>query len=367
MVNKKIIAFITLLIFLITGCGQGKKSAVNPPTELELYNQKKVDEKEIYLAAGCFWGTEAFMKKIPGITRVTVGYANGKTETTDYRMIHDTDHAETAHIIYDPEKTDLQTVLAYYFKIIDPTSINRQGRDEGRQYRTGIYYTDPDDLTVIQSMVQHEQKKYRAKIVVEAEPLRNYILAEESHQNYFDKNPSSLCHVNLDMANQALSADDFPDLNEKKLIKERVYKRLSKDELKKRLTPNAYAITQENKTEQPFENEYWDNYQKGIYVDITTGEPIFSSADKFDFGCGWPSFAKPIQESRINYLYDGSKGISRVEVRSKIGDAHLGYVFNDGPKELGGKHYCINSASLKFIPLNKMDQEGYGIYKKYVI
>jgi methionine-R-sulfoxide reductase len=148
-------------------------------------------------------------------------------------------------------------------------------------------------------------------------------------------------------------------------MKKKEYQKPSKEELKEKLTPLQYSVTQENATERPFENELWSHKEEGIYVDIVSGEPLFTSHDKFDSGCGWPSFTKPIERKSIKEKADFTHNMHRVEVRSKEGDSHLGHVFTDGPLEEGGLRYCINSASLKFIPREKLKEEGYGEYLKY--
>jgi peptide methionine sulfoxide reductase msrA/msrB len=300
--------------------------------------------KEIWLAGGCFWGVEEFFSRIRGVIGTSVGYANGTTADPSYNDVcrNNTGHAETVHIVYDPSQTDLKSLLGYYFKIIDPTLLNRQGNDRGAQYRTGIYYKDSSDLPVINEAISLEQKKYDKKIVTEVLPLENYYPAEDYHQDYLKKNPNGYCHV------------DFSILDE--------YKKPLDSELKEKLTPVQYSVTRLGHTEPPFRNEYWDNKKPGIYVDIVTGEPLFTSGDKFDSGCGWPSFTRPIDGSAISALKDESHGMTRIEVRSKKGDSHLGHVFNDGPMEKGGLRYCINSAALKFIPLEDMEKEGYGGY-----
>ena len=309
--------------------------------------------KKIYLAAGCFWGSEAYFKKIEGVLSSVSGYANGKTTETKYEIISKTDHAEAVELIYDNNIINLTTILEYYFRIIDPTSKNKQGNDRGRQYRTGIYYCDDIQFKIATAFIKEKQKSYRKSIVVEVEKLNNFIKAEEYHQNYLDKNPFGYCHINLDLANEKIKRDEI-DIN--------AYEKKSKKELKEILTPIQYDVTQKKGTEKPFTNEYYDNFEKGIYVDITTGEPLFISDDKFNSGCGWPAFSKPISEDIVEFVKDISFGMIRTEVRSKKGDSHLGHVFKDGPSELGGLRYCINSASLRFIPYEQMENEGYGDY-----
>lgn len=302
---------------------------------------------EIYLAGGCFWGMEAYMERIYGVKNVTSGYANGKTNTTSYKIIGATDHAETVHITYDKNKISLSKLLKYYFRVIDPTSVNKQGNDRGRQYRTGIYYEDEQDKTIILKEISDQQIKYKDKIQVEVEPLKHYILAEEYHQDYLKKNPKGYCHIDLEKAKTII-------------INPKDYPKPSDEILKAKLTPLQYSVTQKKNTERSFSNEYWDNKEKGLYVDITTGEPLFSSVDKYDSGCGWPSFTQPIDKDVVTYEQDTSFNMLRTEVLSRSGKAHLGHVFNDGPKDKGGLRYCINSASIRFIPLNQMEKEHYG-------
>nr|WP_319488790.1 peptide-methionine (R)-S-oxide reductase MsrB [uncultured Caproiciproducens sp.] len=320
----------------------------NPNTGMDF---SKSNLKEIWLAGGCFWGVEAYFARIYGVAKTDVGYANGRTVNPSYHDLHETGHAETVHILYDPEKLSLQTLLYYYFKIIDPVSVNRQGNDTGTQYRTGIYYRDETDFTVIQAYVETEQKKYDAPIATQVQLLENYYPAEEYHQDYLEKNPGGYCHVDFSSLRGQTSPSDSS-----------TYRKPAPEKLKETLSEMQYRVTQQNATEPPFENEYWNNHQKGIYVDVTTGEPLFISSDKFDSGCGWPSFTRPISEDVLVELQDGSHSMVRTEVRSRFGESHLGHVFNDGPKTEGGLRYCINSASLRFIPLNEMEEKGYGKY-----
>jgi peptide methionine sulfoxide reductase msrA/msrB len=242
-------------------------------------------------------------------------------------------------------------LLALFYKAIDPTSLNRQGNDVGRQYRTGIYYTDPEDLSDITRSINRLKKDYNKPIAVEVMPLRNYYPAEEYHQKYLDKNPGGYCHISpglFEAAKQAV-VDPFE------------YQKPDEENLRNKLSPIQYDVTMNNGTEPPYRNEYWDLFKEGIYVDIVTGEPLFTSKDKFE-GCGWPSFSKPIDPEGIRSNKDFSHGMIREEVRSRVGDIHLGHVFPDGPKASGGLRYCINSAALRFIPKEKMEEEGYGKY-----
>ena len=303
--------------------------------------------RTIYLAGGCFWGMEGYFKRIPGVIKTTVGYANGNSIDTNYRKVKETDHAETVKILYDFSILTLEEILLHYFRVIDPKSLNRQGNDIGRQYRTGIYYTTDNDLKVIKKIFDYEEKIH-GEIAVEVIPLKNFIKAEEYHQDYLTKNPGGYCHINLELAYTPLD--------------ERDYKNPSDEEVKKDLDEISYRVMRENGTEHPHTSDLNEEYRSGIYVDKLTGEPLFSSSEKFDAGCGWPSFSKPILSKNVIYKKDSSHGMLRTEVRSSGGDNHLGHVFNDGPSEKGGLRYCINGVALRFIPLEKMKEEGYEDY-----
>jgi peptide methionine sulfoxide reductase msrA/msrB len=313
---------------------------------------KKENCKVIYLAGGCFWGTEKYLSQVKGIVNTEVGYANGNTENPTYEDVcyRKTGHAETVKVLYDPNIVSLEFILNLYYDVINPLTINRQGNDIGTQYRTGIYYTASEDKELIIDSIKTLQRNYDKPIAIEVMPLQNYNTAEEYHQKYLDKNPNGYCHIGQDKFKKAENAED---LKYKYMAK-------SKELLKNNLTDIQYAVTQNNATEPPFRNEFYDNFKEGIYVDVTTGEPLFTSSDKFESGCGWPSFSKPIGPDLLRELDDTTHSMQRVEVRSKTGDAHLGHVFNDGPRNSGGLRYCINSASLLFIPKEEMEDKGYG-------
>ena len=321
---------------------------------------KQIDDENletIYLAGGCFWGLEEYFQRIDGVVDVTSGYANGNIENPTYNDVShkNTGFAETIEIKYDPTKIDLTELLLYYFKVIDPTSVNKQGNDIGSQYRTGIYYTDEKSVDEINKVIEVEQKKYDKPIVVEVLPLKNFYKAEDYHQDYLRKHKGGYCHIDLDEASKGVERDPS-------LVKSNPYARPSDDVLKQTLTEQQYNVTQKGATDRAFSHEYDKHDEKGIYVDIVTGEPLFSSTDKYDAGCGWPSFTKPIEKSHIREYLDTSFGMKRTEVKSAGGGSHLGHVFNDGPRDAGGMRYCINGSSLRFVPLDKMAEEGYGDY-----
>lgn len=322
------------------------------------YDETKV--KVIHLAGGCFWGLEAYMQKLNGVEDAISGYANGKTENPSYYDLKTSGHAETVKVVYNPDIISLEDILAHYLRVVNPVSVNKQGNDVGTQYRTGIYYTDEADKTIIENILAKEQTKHDKPIAIEVEPLKQFYDAEEYHQDYLEKNPGGYCHIDLSLADKPLDKDEEPVIDSSRYIKP------SDEELKKNLTDIQYDVTQNSATERAFSHEYHDNFKRGIYVDITTKEPLFSSTDKFESGCGWPSFSKPISKDVVKYFEDNSHFMHRTEVRSRSGDAHLGHVFNDGPKEMGGQRYCINGASLEFIPYDEMDEKGYG-YLKYLV
>lgn len=366
MMKNILIVWIALLTAI--GCAGQTKSGNENKQERKIMGK----QKEIYLAGGCFWGTEHFMKQIRGVEATQAGYANSKVAKPTYREVCSgrTGAAETVKVVYNPEEVQLPLLLNLYFKTIDPTSLNRQGNDHGTQYRTGIYYVDTLDRPVINEAVKALARQYDRPLAIEVMPLANFYPAEDDHQDYLDRNPGGYCHISPALFEVARKAN--PDVSEETLSTqvsgngaagtEKVYTRPDDAKLKKTLTAEQYAVTQKNATEPPFRNAYWDERREGIYVDITTGEPLFVSSDKFDSGCGWPSFSKPISKALIEEKWDTSHGMRRVEVRSKTGDAHLGHVFTDGPKDKGGLRYCINSASLRFIPKEQMEAEGYGEY-----
>ncbi len=356
-----------LLVVFVPQIKRGSKSTdknQQKPEDRETYtafsinqpnDSKDRDIQSIHLAGGCFWGLEAYMSKLYGVLDATSGYANGTTENPTYEEVchQNTGHAETVHVTYDANQVNLKTLLTYYFRVIDPTSLNRQGNDVGSQYRTGIYYTNEEQLAVIQEVITKEQEKYAQTLVVEVEPLKHYYLAEEYHQDYLEKNPTGYCHIDLSLAEDVI-------------IDPTKYPKPSLEEIRENLSEKAYEVTQKNGTEAPFTHPYWEQFNKGIYVDVVTGEPLFSSNDKFESNCGWPSFAKPIDPEVVVYTEDDTLSMIRTEVRSRSGDSHLGHVFDDGPRTLGGMRYCINGASLRFVPYNEMEAQGYGYLMKHV-
>lgn len=309
-----------------------------------------IESREIYLAGGCFWGVEAYFKRIKGVLDAVSGYANGSTANPSYEDViyRQTGHAETVKVSYNPEQISLEQLLQHFFRIINPTTLNRQGNDRGTQYRSGIYSNDPAERELIAKALKQLQSSYQNPIVVENLPLEHFYAAEEYHQDYLLKNPEGYCHIDLSLADTPLP-EEQPS-----------YSKPDEATLRQKLTPLQYQVTQENGTERAYTHAYDRLFAPGLYVDIVSGEPLFSSADKYDAGCGWPSFTRPIAAEAVTEHEDRSYNMRRVEVRSRHADSHLGHVFPDGPRDRGGLRYCINGASLDFIPLADMETRGYG-------
>ena len=293
----------------------------------------------IYLAGGCFWGLQKFFDQFAGVRETEAGYANGPDRAPSYEEVcASTGHAETVRVAYDETVISLERLLDYYFLVIDPLSVNRQGNDVGIQYRTGIYYTDDIQLPAIRIVFDREQEKVGVPLAVEVEPLKKFFPAEDYHQKYLDKHPNGYCHI------------------------PRKYLSLAADSLRQRIGDLAFDVTQNAATEPAFTGEYDDFFEKGIYVDVVSGEPLFASRDKYNSGCGWPAFTNPIEKGAVKERLDLSHLMIRKEVRSRKAGSHLGHVFTDGPKASGGARYCINSAALRFIPYGEMAAQGYGEY-----
>jgi peptide methionine sulfoxide reductase msrA/msrB len=301
-------------------------------------------------AGGCFWCMVAPFDEQPGIIEVVSGYTGGHTKNPSYEEVcsNKTGHYEAVQITFDPEIFPYTKLLELFWQQIDPTDEGGQFNDRGLSYRTAIFYHN-DVQKELAEASKNELKnsgRFQKPIVTEILPASTFYRAEEKHQGYYKKNPF---HYNLYKEGSGRS----------RFIRDHWKNRKSDEELRKELTSIQYEVTRNNATEPPFRNEFWNHTEEGIYVDIISGEPLFSSKDKYDAGCGWPSFTKPLRRFEIEEKFDNSHGMRRIEVRSKTSDSHLGHVFDDGP---GPDHarYCINSAALRFVPKNKLIEEGYG-------
>jgi len=390
-------SFLPGLLILVCGMTVGSSTGLTqqPPSD------NRPSEHSLLLAGGCFWCVESDLEKLDGVIEVVSGYTGGKSTNPTYENYAKRGHREAVLVTFDPAKITYAGVLEYFLKHIDPIDRGGSFIDRGPQYRAAIYYQTPEQKKEAERVMRGIEGLgvLRKPISVPLLPAGRFWLAESKHQDYHRTNGIAYTtyrqgcgrddyvrntwgdRANLlelpgarpDTRQEDPSDDASAPTKRQEEPKEATGKSTWVDfrkppvkELKQRLSPLQFRVTQSNATEDPFRNPYWNHHEEGIYVDIVSGEPLFASTDKFDSGTGWPSFVRPIDPEGLVYKEDYELGQPRIEVRSKWADSHLGHVFQDGPPQRGGLRYCINSASLRFVPKASMQQEGYGEYLKWL-
>ena len=365
-IKRVLISIIAIIIWTMWAFAFITQPWKNVSSQTEVHTGEINPTATAYFAWGCFWCMEGIFEKQYGVEGAYSGYTGGSAETASYEQTSakNTGHREAVRVVYDPDIISYKTLVELYWTQIDPTDDGWQFNDRGFVYSTAIYYNNEAEREIAELSKLELQNSWRFQenIVVAIEPAKEFYDAEEYHQDYYKKNPVRYkLYTSWSGRRPYIEANWQDRIDEiESGLKKPVAKYSEKELLW--ITSSKWYVTQEDGTEPAFDNKYWDNKEPWIYVDIVDGTPLYSSLDKFDSGTGWPSFTKWIDEANLTTHIDTRFFMTRTEVRSKHADSHLGHIFNDAPPELGWIRHCINSASLRFISVDSLEEEGYWEY-----